>query len=75
MTKFRNIISLFLVAMFLTTHNMSYAKSDAELAKAAQNPIANMISLPLQYNFNTGIGPGDEAEHTQYPAGMASIIE
>jgi len=28
-----------------------------DLAKAAQNPIADMISLPLQNNFNFGIGP------------------
>ena len=36
-------------------------KNDAKaLAKAAQNPIANMISLPLQNNYNTGIGPDDD---------------
>ncbi len=31
-----------------------------DLAKEAQNPIANMISLPLQNNYNTGIGPDDD---------------
>ena len=29
----------------------------AELAKAAANPIANMISLPFQFNFNFNQGP------------------
>jgi hypothetical protein len=28
----------------------------ANLAKAAQNPVANMVSLPLQWNFNSGGG-------------------
>lgn len=37
--------------------------SKEELAKAAQNPIANMISLPLQNNTNTGIGPNDETQN------------
>jgi hypothetical protein len=37
--------------------------SKEDLAKAAQNPIANMISLPLQNNVNTGIGPDDETQN------------
>ena len=32
-------------------------KSTEELAKAAQNPIADFISLPLQNNTNFGVGP------------------
>jgi hypothetical protein len=34
--------------------------STSDLAKAAQNPVANMISLPLQNNTYFGIGPGDD---------------
>jgi hypothetical protein len=34
------------------------------LAKAAQNPIADMISLPLQYNFSPGVGPHKRGRHT-----------
>jgi hypothetical protein len=33
------------------------ANSDA-LRKAAQNPVASLISVPIQNNFNTGIEPG-----------------
>ncbi len=33
------------------------ANSDA-LRKAAQNPVASLISVPIQDNFNTGIEPG-----------------
>jgi hypothetical protein len=37
--------------------------SDAELAKKAQNPIANLISLPLQNNTNFGIGTFDRNQN------------
>lgn len=33
--------------------------SDEALAKAAQNPVANLISVPIQYNANFGFGPED----------------
>ena len=33
--------------------------SQGDLAKASQNPIGNMISLPFQNNTNFGIGPDD----------------
>ena len=33
---------------------------EADLARAAQNPVAAMISLPFQNNFNGGFGDDDE---------------
>lgn len=33
--------------------------SEADLAKAIQNPIASMVTLPFQANWNTGIGDAD----------------
>lgn len=35
------------------------AQDSEELAKAAQNPLATMVTLPLQTNFNLGVGPYD----------------
>jgi len=35
------------------------SKSAEELAKETQNPVANLISVPFQNNFNFGIGPND----------------
>ncbi|NNE03724.1 MAG: neuromedin U [Eudoraea sp.] len=35
----------------------------AELAKKAQNPIANMISVPIQNNTNFGIGPFERSQN------------
>jgi hypothetical protein len=37
--------------------------SQEELAKLAQNPIANMISIPFQNNFNFGVGPNDVCQY------------
>ena len=33
------------------------ADQNQNLAKAAQNPVANMISVPFQFNTNFGVGP------------------
>lgn len=38
------------------------AESDAELAKKASNPIAAMISLPMQLNYDKRLGANDEGE-------------
>jgi|TARA_B100001964_G_C14242614_1_gene605842 hypothetical protein len=35
----------------------------ADLAKAAQNPLASMISLPFQNNTNTNVGPLDGTQN------------
>lgn len=36
------------------------AESDEELAKKTQNPVANMISLPLQNDWNFNSGPNND---------------
>jgi hypothetical protein len=38
-------------------------KSDEDLAKATQNPLASMISLPFQNNTNFGVGPDDDIQN------------
>lgn len=42
----------------------SYADETEDLAKAAQNPIASMISLPFQNNTDFGLSPGDKTKNT-----------
>jgi hypothetical protein len=39
-----------------------HAKVEGDLAKAAQNPVANMVSLPLQYNYYAGGGLGSTSQ-------------
>ena len=36
--------------------------SEEELAKKTQNPVASLISLPLQFNYDRQIGADDEGE-------------
>ena len=41
----------------------AHAQDATSLAKAAQNPIANMVSLPFQYNANLDFGPNRQTQH------------
>jgi hypothetical protein len=40
-----------------------YAEGGSDLAKAAQNPISNLISLPLQNNTNFNVGPQERTQN------------
>ncbi|HEY5928903.1 MAG TPA: hypothetical protein VIU02_01200, partial [Burkholderiales bacterium] len=44
-------------ALFAATLSQAQGNDAAALAKAAQNPIADMISLPFQNNTNFDVGP------------------
>jgi len=50
-------IHIFCVALLLVA---SPALADQDLAKQSQNPIGNMISLPMQNNTYFGVGPSEE---------------
>ena len=52
------------VVMFLALSPVGKAEeSSADLAKAAQNPLASMISLPFQNNTNTNFGPEEKTQN------------
>ncbi|MGA0845055.1 MAG: transporter [Luteolibacter sp.] len=38
--------------------------NDADLAQQLSNPVADLISLPIQSNYDFGIGPGDGSKWT-----------
>ena len=59
-TLFILIIALALVPGALL---QAQEKSTAELAKAAQNPIANMMSFPFQNNTSFNLGPYDRTQN------------
>ena len=42
----------------------SDAAQAAELAKKLQNPVASLISVPIQNNWDFGIGPADAMRYT-----------
>jgi hypothetical protein len=58
-------------ALFLCLANFAGARPSwaqqadeaAALAQAAQNPLASVISVPLQWNSNFGTGPQDQTQH------------
>jgi hypothetical protein len=58
------VLLRFIQALILGTEialpSGTLAQNQADLAKAAQNPVAAMISLPLQNNVLFGVGPDDD---------------
>jgi hypothetical protein len=56
-------LGLVLLALIFTSTGLAQTdEQKAELAKQSQNPVANMISLPLQFNFNFGLGEYDRSQ-------------
>jgi hypothetical protein len=55
-----------IVVLLLLSFNSLYAfsQSDSDLAKQTQNPLADLISLPFQNNFDFNIGPNDRTQYT-----------
>ena len=68
----QGMLALVIVAAgLLGVSGAAFAEDQDALAKAAQNPIANMISVPLQNNFNFGIGPN---KVTQWDLNIQPVI-
>lgn len=56
-------IFILIIIFFSIGSVTAQEQSQEDLAKQAQNPIANMISLPLQNNTNFNIGPDDQVQN------------
>src|SRR5215204_7008739 len=52
-------ISLSVVSLFLVLPHLAAAQTADELAKETQNPVASLISVPLQGNWDFGLGDRD----------------
>jgi hypothetical protein len=58
------LIILFSIFLTLITQKARAEQSETELAKQTQNPIANLISLPFQNNFDINVQPYDRTRVT-----------
>ncbi len=55
----------------LSSLRQAAAEESGELAHQAQNPVAHLISVPFQNNFNFGVGPEDDL---QYVLNMQPVV-
>jgi len=67
--KRKTVLATFLVLLSILTAAPATAQSKVEaenteaLQRASQNPVADLISIPLQNNFNFGVGPQDKMQY------------
>ena len=61
--KVANTILAVLAIALPVILQQTHAAEQSDLAKQAQNPVANLISLPLQNNTNFNVGPEDRTQN------------
>src|SRR5215470_2588361 len=63
-TRWTRFIALTWLGVFALARPLAYAEMSAEeLAKLAQNPVGNLISVPFQNNTNLNFGPEKETQN------------
>ena len=68
----RNVIAaVTTAAALLVATSGAFAQQGEDLRDAAQNPIADLISVPFQNNTNFDVGHTDNTERPQHSAGLS----
>jgi hypothetical protein len=67
----RNALRTCLAALLALGLSWQATAQDAELAQELTNPLANLVTVPIQMNLDRGLGPDDDGDktHDQYSAG------
>lgn len=58
--RFQKLVLLLAVFCLMTSGALAATPTAEALAEAAQNPLATMVTLPLQTNYNSGVNTYDE---------------
>ena len=61
--KRQNKLLCFIILLVYSALQVNAQLTEEELAKIAQNPLANIISVPFQNNTSFGIGPFDRTQN------------
>lgn len=65
MPRFRSLSAFFLaVAPALATAQDATSDKSVDLAEKLSNPVADLISVPFQYNWNDGYGPNGDGQQS-----------
>jgi len=60
--KFFGYITELCIILSVFVVPTAFAESSEELAKKLSNPVAALISVPLQFNYDSDIGPNDKGD-------------
>jgi hypothetical protein len=64
---------MFVVGPYARNHGAKYNGKE-QLARAAQNPVANLISVPCQDNLNVNVGPEKKSRNVLLDGGPGKIV-
>lgn len=56
----QTVVAAGFAALILPAQSVAQQQDAAALAKQLSNPIASLVSVPFQQNWEQGVGPGED---------------